>query len=45
MISWCCKFLAAYFYNKHNEFCEPFIYSRFMVMRSLLLVTHLIEMY
>ena len=34
-ISWCCVFLAAYFYNRHNEYCEPFIYSGFAVCEYL----------
>ena len=31
IISWCCVFLATYFYYRHSSQCEPFIYSAFAV--------------
>ena len=34
-ISWCCVFLAFYFYNRHNEYCEPYIYSGFAICEYL----------
>ena len=34
-ISWCCVFLAFYFYQRHNEYCEPYIYTGFAICEYL----------
>jgi len=41
-VSFTSAVLASYFYWRHNEYCEPYVYSMFAVCEYIIVVSNMI---